>query len=111
MEIKLIVEDFGYVLDEIITKMRNLGAEVKCNNNAKIKMSVNTQIPTKKQINDLVKEISEKEKNGEKIELMKLYQKAVEFYSAIGNIEYIVYLNKIRELIKQESEKEAFKIE
>ena len=80
------------VISEIITKMRNLGADVNCNKKNK-KMPVNTIIPSERQIAALVKQI------------MKMYQKAVEYYSAIGRNEYIIYLNKIRDLIASKEKK------
>ncbi len=71
-------------------------------------MSVNALIPSESQIQFLLRTIAELEVKTagpeRDTELMKNYQKAVEYYSAIDSPEYVVYLNKIRELMKSKKD-------
>lgn len=83
MELKLYLENGNDFVNETLVKMKNLGADVKCNKQGKTKY-VNETITTENEMNIILSKITDLEgKAGQDpsvhIELMKAYQKVCLF--------------------------------
>ena len=79
MELKLHVENVDNFLKELLARMRNLGAEIKCNRDSRI-MPVNETVPTQEEISALhasmkLLEEADSQDPSVQLELMKKYQK------------------------------------
>ena len=73
------MENSEAFVDELVVRMCNLGADIKCNKKNK-RMYVNSTIPTESQIAAIlrrIKELEQKQDAESQLELMKGYQKVI----------------------------------
>ena len=104
-EVEIITKDTEEIKKVLLEKMELFGKEY--NVNQKIIKKRMGKLPyldvekVEKQIKIIEKEFEEKKNASMDIvhRLMSLYQKSVEYYSAINSPQYMVYTNKIKELM------------
>ena len=104
-EVEIITKDTEEIKKVLLEKMELFGKEY--NVNQKIIKKRMGKLPyldiekVEKQIKLIEKEFEEKKNASMDIvhRLMSLYQKSVEYYSAINSPQYMVYTNKIKELM------------
>ena len=106
IEVEITTEDTEEIKTVLLKKMELFGKEY--NVNQKIIKKRMGKLPctdiekVEKQIKIIEKEFEDKKKiNMESVNrLMSLYQKSVEYYSAINSPQFMVYTDKIKELMK-----------
>lgn len=97
-------EDMENIMDILIKKINNIG--YRMNIYAKKKGNIpNINIETTEQNIKVYEDLIKDEEENSKIikELLELYEKAIEYYSAINDKRYIDYNNKIKRLLKNEN--------
>ena len=95
--------DMENIMDLLIKKIENIGYRMN------IYQKRNGNIPeiniqnTEENIKTYEDKLNTEEENGKVIkELLELYEKAIEYYSAINDKRYMDYNNKIRRILKNE---------
>ena len=104
-----IISDINFIMDTLINQLKSSGK------NMEMLEKKEGEIP-KIDIEEIEKEISnyeiqlkEKEDKETFDKLLKCYEQAITYYSAINNDKYIDYNNKIQELLKNEKYSEYIK--
>ena len=96
-------EDMENVMNILIKKIQNFGCRMDIYQRRKGIIPDIDIANTEKEIKtyeDLIK--AEEESSTVIKELLELYEKAIEYYSAINDKRYILYNNKIRRILKNE---------
>ena len=95
--------DMENIMDLLIKKIENIGYRMNIYQKRKgIIPEINIQ-STEENIKTYEDKLNTEEENGKVIkELLELYEKAIEYYSAINDKRYIDYNDKIRRILKNE---------
>ena len=95
-------EDMDKIMDILIKKIENIGYRMNIYEKKKGNVpDINIEI-TEENI-ELYENRIKNEDNAESLKmLLQLYEKAIEYYSAINDKKYIEYNNKIKKILKNE---------
>ena len=91
------------IMDVLINKIDNIGYRMNIYQKRKGNIPDTNIESTEKRIKEYEDLIKAEEENAKIIkELLELYEKAIEYYSAINDKRYMEYNNKIRRILKNE---------
>ena len=95
-------EDMENIMDLLIKKIENIGYRMNIYQKRKGKLP-DIDIESTEQNIKIYEDLIKAEENSKIImELLELYEKAIEYYSAINDKRYLDYNNKIRKILKNE---------